>query len=194
MPQPVTAPANKDAAYLHMASFPRGQIATITGQGQAVTGEVTVPQQHRDTDIGAAWMTIRSEGDTCVTVTVNQMIDGRWLLATADDADDADRGHWQPFDPVGYRFFTEPGAFPDPDLAGYWLAGRRDAADRPGEWFPPRPARCTDEQYWAYSEGWAQAAEPSEDTADFVAAHREAYPNLIRFGTGQCGASTAVGS
>jgi hypothetical protein len=155
-----------DAAYLYLSSFARGDLVTVSGHGRTISGEVTVPLTPHGNDPQAAWLYVRGAGEDSVTVTVTDLIDGRWLIATCDDADN---GRWQPFDPYGHRMTA------DPELAGQWRAGFRDgAAAGVDDWFPHHPAvSWTDEQYWAYVEGWALAhADPEALLADFVDSFR----------------------
>ena len=84
-------------------------------------------------------------------------------------SDDAVRGNWMPFREGGYAALRDP----DIGVALAWHEGyRAGAASSPGR-LPVRPDRCTDTGYWAYCEGFAQAAVPLGILDDLVILLRE---------------------
>jgi hypothetical protein len=183
MTQPATLPAQAavdltpaEQAYEFLGGFRRHAVVTVTGRGVTVTGEISTPLQDRgprardcggDRNLRWAYLVVTGRAGI-VMVTVDDLLRGRKVIATIDDADD-DR--WQPFDAAGREIMADP----DPQMAEIWLRGLHYGAAYPAD-LPLWPADCkTGALYRAYCEGFALAAARDLDLDDLIAAIRAAH-------------------
>jgi len=108
-----------EAAYVHLASFQRGQQVIVSGRRFSFEGTVTTAQQHDWSDINRAYLVVTGDETipdgsggwrtqpTDVTVTVGLMLSGRAL--TVASRDDAAAGRWSYFDAAAWAMRNPEG-------------------------------------------------------------------------------------
>jgi len=109
--KPPGALTREEAAYLHLASFARGQRVVVTGRGYALEGTVTAPQRD-GASLRRSYLTVTGTGTVPdgrdgwaqrpveAVITVAMMLGAR-CLTVATEADAA-AGNWRYFDKAGY--------------------------------------------------------------------------------------------
>jgi hypothetical protein len=91
-----------EAAYAHLASFRRGDVADVTGRGWFQPGVVITAQRDVEDDITRSYLAVEGCGAVTI-VTVALMLSGRFTITSRD----AELGRTRYFDEARYAAQNE---------------------------------------------------------------------------------------